>query len=185
MKYEKMMKAMGSIFGKEGKANGVIGLEYQPYEIKNHIKELKDLKIKLQQLILENNYNNSINFEENEGSLTIHIVGDVLFPPGTSILNEGSKDILKRISTIVNNLPNDIRVEGHSDNLPVNSREYPSNWHLSINRALNTAEFLMESENINPERITIMGLADSFPIASNDTPEGRAINRRVDIVVLK
>jgi len=180
-----MTHALGSIFGTEGKPDGVIGLEYQRYEIKNHIKELTDLKIKLQQLILESDYGNSINFDENERGFTIHIVGDILFPPGSSVLNESAREILKRISTIINNLPNKIRVEGHSDNQPLKSDIFKSNWHLSANRALNTAAFLMETDLISPDRISIVGMADTFPITRNDTPEGRATNRRVDIVVLK
>lgn len=185
MKYEKMMNAMGSIFGKEGKPDGLIGLEYQKYEIKNHIKEFQDLKVKLNQLILENNYAGAVNFDETEKGLTIHILGDILFPTGSSTLNDGAKDILKRISSMIFTIHNDIRIEGHSDNTPLKPDVLYTNWHLSLNRAVRTAEFIMDTENINPERISIMGMADKYPIASNDTPEGRSQNRRVDIVVLK
>lgn len=180
-----MKHAMGSIFGKEGKPDGIIGLEYQRYEIKDHIKELTELRLKLQQLILEYNYDSSVNFEENERGLTIHILGDVLFPPGSGELGKEAKEILERISAIIIHLPNYIRVEGHSDNRPVKSAQFQDNWQLSAQRALNTAAFLREFAKLSPERISIAGMADSFPVSSNETAEGRKANRRVDIIVLK
>jgi len=82
-------------------------------------------------------------------------------------------------------LPNDIRVEGHTDNIPINSSLFPSNWHLSVARALNTAYYLINNEGVPPDRVSIVGNAEFKPIESNETAYGRALNRRVDIVIIK
>ena len=82
-------------------------------------------------------------------------------------------------------MPNDIRVEGHTDNIPISSATYPSNWHLSVARALSTAYFLINEQKLDPEKVTVVGYAEYKPIADNLTPQGRAKNRRVDIVIIK
>ncbi len=110
---------------------------------------------------------------------------DILFPSGSDVLNPGSLQILDRIATILKELPNDIRIEGHTDNVPINTVRFPSNWHLSVARALNTAYYLINTEGLIAEKVSIVGYSEYRPIATNDTPDGRAINRRVDIVIIK
>jgi len=82
-------------------------------------------------------------------------------------------------------LPNDIRVEGHTDNLPISNSVYPSNWHLSVDRALSTAYYLIQTEGLSPDKVSVVGYAEYRPIAPNDSKESRALNRRVDLVILK
>jgi len=82
-------------------------------------------------------------------------------------------------------LPNDIRIEGHSDNIPINTSTYQSNWHLSVARALNTAYYLITQEKLSADKISIVGYAEFKPLATNETDEGRKLNRRVDLVIIK
>jgi chemotaxis protein MotB len=88
------------------------------------------------------------------------------------------------MTQLLKTLPNDIRIEGHTDNIPISTEEYPSNWHLSIARATNTAYYLMNNLGLNQERVSVVGNSEFKPIAENDSPETRALNRRVDIVIL-
>jgi chemotaxis protein MotB len=77
-----------------------------------------------------------------------------------------------------------MRVEGHSDNVPIHNAAFGSNWDLSTARAMAVATMLMDESGVDPKRMSIAGYAQYHPVASNDTPEGRMANRRVDIVVV-
>jgi chemotaxis protein MotB len=179
-KYKGVVSALGSIFGSD-KAGSV--LNSTPTNI---IPRPSDkLAEDLYRLVEQYNYENSIRLEQNERGVTIHILDDILFPPGNAALNETSKTVLSRIAEVIKTLPNDIRIEGHTDNVPINTPLYPSNWHLSVDRALSTGYYLIQHEGISPDKVSVVGYAEYRPIASNDSPTSRALNRRVDIVILK
>jgi chemotaxis protein MotB len=107
----------------------------------------------------------------------------LLFESGSAELKPEAKAVLDTIAEILKFLPNKIRIEGHTDDRPIRSARFPSNWHLSVARALNTAYYLM-SKGVNPEKISIAGYSEYRPIAPNDSEENRAKNRRVDIVII-
>ncbi len=178
LKYEKMMSAIGNVFGGASVING------QPAGKSVTVEPIAKLKDELNSLITELNYTKSISVEQNERGLILHILDDILFSSGSADLNNSSEIILNKLATIIKKLPNDIRVEGHTDNIPIKSSLYPSNWHLSVARALNTAYFLIDNENMNPDKVSIVGYSEYRPIESNVTPIGRAKNRRVDLVIL-
>ncbi|MGE5399249.1 MAG: flagellar motor protein MotB [Ignavibacteriales bacterium] len=184
-KYAKLMSAMGHVFGVNGKAENLLKTDGGQFSIKDKIMPPGNLKKDLQNMIDEKGFNNSIKLEENERGITIHILDEILFPSATADLNDGSKDILRRIAALIKPLKNDIRVEGHTDNIPINSSAYPSNWHLSVSRALNTAYYLIDQEGLSPDKVSIVGYSEYRPVSSNITAEGRRSNRRVDIVILK
>lgn len=185
-KYEDLIYAMGDIFGSERVADA------DSFSVRSNIvSSLKTLtpveKIRqeVNDLIEEFHYDHSIRLEENERGLTIRILEDILFPSGSANLNENSKVVLTKLANIIKVLPNDIRVEGHTDNIPISNNEYPSNWHLSVNRALNTAYYLIKDVDISADKVSIVGYSEYKPIAGNESVEGRALNRRVDIVIIK
>jgi len=178
-KYQKVIAAAGDIFGSKSR---VIGLNVSA--TKNVSAPEVSLKSQLTQLIDKYHYNNSIRLEQNSRGITIHILDDVLFSSGSANLTGGSVTVLDRLAEILKELPNDIRIEGHTDDVPINTAAFPSNWHLSVARALNTAYYLIKDEGLNPEKVSIVGYSEYKPIASNDTPEGKATNRRVDIVII-
>ncbi|HXA79830.1 MAG TPA: OmpA family protein, partial [Opitutaceae bacterium] len=80
--------------------------------------------------------------------------------------------------------PYDIRIEGHTDNVPIHNAEFDSNWELSSARATRIAHIFIDFKTIPPDRLSAAGYAEFHPITSNDTAEGRAENRRVDLVVM-
>nr|WP_081489544.1 OmpA family protein [Melioribacter roseus] len=177
-KYKNVAAAMGSIFG----SSANLSLLQEGKVIPSPKEKLAD---QLSRLIETYNYGSSIRLEENERGITIHILDDILFPSGQATLDESSKLVLQRLARVIRALPNDIRIEGHTDNVPINTVRYPSNWHLSVDRALSTAYYLIKEEGIKPDKVSIVGYSEYKPIASNDLPETRALNRRVDIVILK
>ena len=116
--------------------------------------------------------------------LTIHLLETLLFETGSDALKPEAQNVLNKLSDLIRVLPNKIRVEGHTDNVPINTPQFPSNWHLSIARSLNTAYYMIQ-KGVNPQKISILGYSEYKPINPNNTPENRAKNRRVDIVIIK
>lgn len=183
-KYEKMMTAMGSVFGSEK-----FGIDTQipsqfPSVSNSEINPMDLLKQNLNDIININELNNSVTIENNERGVTIRILDDILFPSGEAELRKNAQEVLKLVAGIIKELPNDIRIEGHTDNIKIHTAKYPSNWHLSIARALNTAYYLIQTENVDPDKVSIVGYAEYNPVDDNSTPDGRAKNRRVDIIVI-
>lgn len=106
------------------------------------------------------------------------------FDSGSAALKPQALPALDRIASILAVRTYKLRIEGHTDNVPIHTREIASNWELSTARATALVELLIERYHFPPERLSAAGYAEYHPIASNLTPQGRAQNRRVDIVVL-
>jgi chemotaxis protein MotB len=113
----------------------------------------------------------------------VEIRTDILFASGQARLSAESTAVLRRLAATLRPFPNPIRVEGHTDNVPINTREFRSNWELSAARAATVVHLLME-EGIAPPRLAVIGLGEYRPVKPNDTPEGRNANRRVLLVIL-
>lgn len=138
----------------------------------------------LDKAVGDKNLRDHIEVLELDGNLVIRVISDdVLFPSGSAQLTEAHREILTHIAQILRLLPFDIRVEGHTDNVPIHTAKFPSNWELSTRRATNVVLHLVRVQGINPDRISAAGYADTRPVASNDTHAGRQENRRIDIVV--
>ncbi len=113
----------------------------------------------------------------------VEIRTDILFPSGVARMAPESAAVLRRLAATLKPFPNPVRVEGHTDNRPIRTREFRSNWELSAARAATVVHLLME-EGVNPARLAVIGLGEYRPAQSNDTPEGRNANRRVLLVIL-
>jgi chemotaxis protein MotB len=120
-----------------------------------------------------------------ENEATISLEGSVAFDPGVADINPKAFPALKGIGKLINKIPNAVRVEGHSDNVPISTPKFPSNWELSIARAVNVTKYLIEHANVSPLRLSAAGYGDSRPLLPNDTAKHKAKNRRVEIVLLK
>jgi chemotaxis protein MotB len=106
------------------------------------------------------------------------------FDSGTAVPRPETAVTLRQIGESLAGTPYEVRVEGHTDTIPIHNAEFDSNWELSSARATRIARMLLDMRTITPERISAAGYAEYHPAASNDTPEGRAENRRVDLVVM-
>lgn len=122
---------------------------------------------------------------EQERGLVISFKDTLLFESGSADLTPQARDIIKQVGASLVDLPNYIRVEGHTDDLPINTPRFPSNWELSVLRSSNVVHVLSEEAGIPPERLSIIGYGEYRPLVPNDNSINRAMNRRVDIVILK
>jgi len=105
------------------------------------------------------------------------------FPSGSAELTFALVDLLYRMGKVLTEIPGDLTVEGHTDNIPISSGRYQSNWNLSADRAAAVANALIEAGPLDEDRFRVMGLASTRPRQPNSTPENRALNRRVEIIV--
>ncbi len=115
--------------------------------------------------------------------ITVEINASVLFASGEAVLQPASIEALTAVARVLAQVDNPIQVEGHTDNVPIRSAAFPSNWELSSARAASVVRLLTE-HGVAPARLVAIGYADNRPLDTNATPEGRARNRRVNILIL-
>ncbi|NLE23929.1 MAG: OmpA family protein [Clostridiaceae bacterium] len=120
----------------------------------------------------------------NQKGILIDIKESVLFDLGKADIKQGSKVILDKLGQLIKTIDKDIVIEGHTDNLPINTFEFKSNWELSVIRAVNVLRYFVEVQGADPHRISATGYGEYQPIASNETDAGKAMNRRVNILLL-
>ncbi|AZS79956.1 OmpA family protein [Achromobacter spanius] len=118
----------------------------------------------------------------NEQSVSFRISNELLFPSGQATLSPSGLDVIKRLATILNKNGHPVSVEGHSDPVPIQTRQFASNWELSTSRATSVLRELVR-DGVSPDRLRAVGYAETRPIESNDTPAGRAANRRVELIM--
>ena len=116
--------------------------------------------------------------------LVISLRDATFFPSGEDALDTATFPSIDKIASTIRNLPNNVRLEGHTDSVPIHTARFRSNWELSAARAIAMMETLSGRYGIAGDRFAIAGYADTMPRESNDTAEGRAHNRRVDVVIL-
>lgn len=127
----------------------------------------------------------AISFRREDRGLVVSIItDDVLFAPGSTQLQAEGSRALDAIAAALKELPNDVAIEGHTDNVPISTGQFPSNWELSTDRAGVVLRYLVDRHGLDPTRLVAGGYGEQRPLGSNDTPEGRALNRRVDVAVL-
>ena len=120
--------------------------------------------------------------ESNRG-ISIEINASLLFDPAQAVLNQESVQVLTAVARVLASDTHQVQIEGHTDNLPIASPVFPSNWELSSARASSVTRLFVDN-GVAPQRIVVIGYADNRPVDSNDTPEGRARNRRVTVMIL-
>ena len=150
--------------------------------------KLEALKEKVNEYISENQMQAEVDVQLENYGLIIRFKDNVLFDSGSAVIKTESYDILTFLGNLLNSeefVNEQIRVEGHTDNVPIRTAIYPTNWELSANRATNVVKFFIENGQMVPVRLSASGYGEYHPIATNDSSEGRAANRRVDIVVVK
>jgi chemotaxis protein MotB len=130
-----------------------------------------------------------VRIKEDERGLVISLAADAFFPPASAEINfEEARPVLQKVASLMGSREMEgrrFRIEGHTDNIPTDPEgDYPTNWELSAARAINILQALIEYDRGIESRSQVAGFADTVPLADNDSAEGRAYNRRVDIVLL-
>lgn len=126
---------------------------------------------------------NLIKIVHNERWVQIQINTSILFDTGSSVLENDADEPLNALAKVLKPLPNTVHVEGHTDNLPIATRRFPSNWELSAHRAASVVH-LFTRNGIKPTRLSAIGYGEHRPVSSNKTKKGRRENRRVVVVIL-
>jgi len=116
--------------------------------------------------------------------LVISLRESTFFPSGEDTLDNSTLPIIKKLASLIGDLPNAIQLEGHTDSVPIHNARFKSNWELSCARGIAVMSALTETFHLNVDRFSVVGRADTLPVDSNDTPQGRARNRRVDVVIV-
>jgi len=121
-----------------------------------------------------------IEIEEDGKGFNAIFESNVFFPSGMAAINTEAYPFLDEIVKIAREMDLSVRVEGHTDNVQINTPSFPSNWELSTSRAVNVLRYLLETGGLPTQRLSAVGFGQYHPVASNDTPEGRQKNRRVE-----
>lgn len=147
-------------------------------------QDLEHIDRELQQTLSNQVASHTVSIQMGRDGLVISLREAGFFESGSATPKPQTVETLSRIAAALGHSPYDLRVEGHTDNVPIHTAQFASNWELSTTRATNIARILVQLKAIAPERVSAAGYAEFHPVASNDTPEGRAQNRRVDLVVM-
>lgn len=139
---------------------------------------------RIQSVIFEIEKSGKVSVNMEKRGIVISFSEGVLFESGKSQIIDEAIPVIDSIAQALREMSNNVRIEGHTDNVPIKTQEFPSNWELSTSRALNILKYLVEVAGLNPGKLSAIGYGEFRPAAANDTPEGRKKNRRVDIVIL-
>lgn len=187
-KYEKLTTALNQAMG-DGSAIADTGSKMGG-EIGNGLSEdekLKKVKENLDKYLKDNHLSDSVSTTIEKRGLVVSFKDSLFFDSGKAEVRPEQVDKLIKISKIINQSivsDNYIRVEGYTDSVPVNNQVYKSNWDLSVMRASNVAQILINKADIKPERVSAIGYGEYRPKADNSTENGKSINRRVDILIM-
>jgi len=147
-----------------------------------HLKRTKDI---LEERLAQEIKDKQVRLKMEKKGLVVTFVAEVLFDPGKAELKKESFPILDKVARVLKEeVPqHHISIEGHTDNQPIRYSPWKSNWELSAHRALSVLHYL-KKEGVSPQRMSVSGFGEYKPVASNATAEGRALNRRVEIVIV-
>ncbi len=143
------------------------------------------IKLDLEKQVEEQGYSDKVRIDLNNEGLAVSIQDVVLFNSGDAVIVDDVSPLLLKISDLLKDLDNSIKVVGHSDNRPIHNSKFRSNWDLSATRAINVMNFMVVSGGLRPEKFTIQAYGEYKPKYDNSTAEGRAKNRRVEIFIAR
>ncbi len=145
---------------------------------------LKMLQARIEERFKNINRLEDVTQEITERGLVIHIVDRALFEEGAAELEPQAIEVLDLINDEVEKMPNHVRIEGHTDDRQINTLRFPSNWELSAARATEVVRYFVNVHGFPPDRVSALGYGEYRPVRPNNSIENRAMNRRVDIVIL-
>ncbi|MFD1038162.1 flagellar motor protein MotS [Virgibacillus byunsanensis] len=146
---------------------------------------LNDLMEDVESYLDENELNNVISASRTERGVVLVLQERVLFESGEANIIDSGKPFLNKIGTLLSRIPNNVKVEGHTDSRPISNYRYPSNWELSGARSSSVIRHLIDQNDFNENRFSSVGYGDTRPVVPNDSEENWSKNRRVEIVILE
>jgi len=158
--------------------------EPQPRPSPEVNRDLTDLRKELEQALAEQIAQGEVSIRNSPEGLVIGLQEAGFFESGSADIRSTSRSVFGRIATMLVKRGCQVRIEGHTDNVPIHNSQFNSNWELSASRATEVVRQLITQYQFSPELLSAAGYAEYHPVASNDTAEGRAKNRRVDVVIV-
>ncbi len=154
-------------------------------DLSNQLDELSQAKRLLEERLGQEISDKQVKLQMMEKGLVITVVGDLLFDSGKAKIRSEAYPLLDKVSTVLkdNMAGFNIGIEGYTDNVPIKHSNWKSNWELSTARSLSVLHYLVNEKGISPERLSAIGFGEYRPVSTEDTREGRKLNRRVEIVI--
>lgn len=146
-------------------------------------EDLNKVQTHLEKMLSNQIAQHTVSIAMGKDGLVISLREAGFFSSGSATPHSATLPILREIAAALSKTPYDVRIEGHTDNIPIHNQEFDSNWELSSARATRIARIFVDSRSIPPERLSAAGYAEFHPVADNSANSGRAENRRVDLVV--
>ena len=147
-------------------------------------RPLKDIQAELEKVLAPEIKNHIVEVKARREGLVVSLREIGFYESGSSALRASGRDAIDRLAAILKSRTESLRIEGHTDNVPIHSIHFASNWELSTARSSDLIKELIDRYDFEPRRLSAAGYAEYHPVAPNDSPENRAHNRRVDIVIL-
>ncbi len=147
-------------------------------------KDFRQIKASIEAYLVKQGAQNKVTLEITRRGLIVSLKEAGFFDSGKATIKPEAYELVNTIAEVMTQYNNPLRFEGHTDNVPISSAQFPSNWELSTSRATNAVKYLIKNFDVDPDKISATGYAEFRPLADNATSEGRARNRRVDLVML-
>jgi len=147
-------------------------------------KEFKEIQSAIEAYLIKHGAQNKVSLSITRRGLVVSLKEAGFFDSGSAVIKPAGYQLLNTIIEAMTQYSNPMRVEGHTDNIPISTPLFPSNWELSVSRATNVLRYLQKNFDVEPGKLSATGYGEFRPTAENTTTEGRAKNRRVDIVLL-
>lgn len=145
----------------------------------------EDLVKKVNETIEANSFTDVIKVRDEDRGVVLQLDETILFDPGKADLMKKSQNVLNMVTKIVKDLPNDVLIEGNTDDIPMFNKEFQSNWELSTARAVSVVKYFVSDKKLDPTRFSVKGYGEYKPLVENNSTKNRTINRRVDILIVK
>ncbi len=184
----KFRQAMGSLRGSMGvllEQDGASVVQKHQTSVNINVQNQMMLQVvrEMESVVFEMDLQHGIGIEMHENGLIFRLYDVISFEPGQTRLNPQVYPILEYIGMILQFIPTDVRVEGHTDNIPILAGPFQSNWELSWARSMSVVRYFVNNMNINPTRFASVGCGEYKPVVPNTSPDNRAKNRRVEIIL--
>ena len=147
-------------------------------------KDFRQIKASIEAYLVKQGAQNKVTLEITRRGLIVSLKEAGFFESGRATIKPEAYELINTISEVMTQYNNPLRFEGHTDNVPINTAQFPSNWELSAARATTAVKYLLNNFDVDPDKLSATGYAEFRPLTDNATQEGKARNRRVDLVML-
>jgi chemotaxis protein MotB len=190
-KYQEVSTHLKTIFAggtgitQKGNVSAAASLDLLPAKSASSTEIKKQIEQEIETMANANGLKDNFSVFSDERGIIIRIMDKAFFDEGKAELKDSAKSMLDKIIPVIKGINNQIRIEGHTDDVPIKTNEFKSNWELSVRRATEVVRHLIEKGGVPPQRISATGYAEYRPVVNNDTTINRALNRRIEIIVAK